>query len=135
MSIDRLPTLAEVNKADAEQLARWYRFLLPDNAEQETILEKISAQLKKAGGMTPALSRKIGYAAFRTSASPPRVPFPSAWPSQTWIVRNETPCSCHHLRKTRAVTLRFGDFECLGGQLVPELIAADVDGRSQPCTL
>ena len=43
MSIDKFPTLAEVNKADAEQLARWYRFLLPDNAEQEKILEKISA--------------------------------------------------------------------------------------------
>ena len=49
MSIDKFPTLA-----------RW-RFLLPDNAEQEKILEKISAQLKKAGGMTPGLSRKIGY--------------------------------------------------------------------------
>ena len=61
MSIDKFPTLAEVNKADAQQLARWYRFLLPDNAEQEKILERISAQLKKALGMTPALSRKIGY--------------------------------------------------------------------------
>jgi len=27
MSIDKFPTLDEVNKADAEQLARWYRFL------------------------------------------------------------------------------------------------------------
>jgi hypothetical protein len=61
MSIDKFPTLAEVNKADAEQLARWYRFLLAANAEQEKILEKISAALKAKGGMTPALSRKIGY--------------------------------------------------------------------------
>jgi len=50
-----------VEKADAEQLARWYRFLLPKDAAQERILEKISAALKAKGGMTPALSRKIGY--------------------------------------------------------------------------
>jgi hypothetical protein len=58
---DQFPTLAEVQKADAEQLARWYRFLLPEDAAQEKILEKISAALKEKGGMTPALSRKIGY--------------------------------------------------------------------------
>jgi hypothetical protein len=55
------PTLAEVDKADLETLARWYRFLLPESAEQEKIMEKISAAVKKAGGITPALSRKIGY--------------------------------------------------------------------------
>lgn len=55
------PTLAEVEKASLEDLARWYRFLLPEDAEQEKILEKISAALKAKGGMTPALSRKIGY--------------------------------------------------------------------------
>jgi len=58
---DKFPTSAEVEKADAEQLARWYRFLLPKDAAQERILEKISAALKAKGGMTPALSRKIGY--------------------------------------------------------------------------
>jgi hypothetical protein len=58
---DKFPTPAEVEKADTEQLARWYRFLLPQDAAQEKILEKISAALKQKGGMTPALSRKIGY--------------------------------------------------------------------------
>jgi hypothetical protein len=58
---ESFPTVAEVEKADAEQLARWYRFLLPADAEQEKVLQKISATLKGKGGMTPALSRKIGY--------------------------------------------------------------------------
>lgn len=55
------PTIAEVDKADVEQLARWYRFLLPADAEQEKVMKKISHDLKAKGGMTPALSRKIGY--------------------------------------------------------------------------
>jgi hypothetical protein len=55
------PTMAEVEKADTETLARWYRFLLPADAEQEKVLQKISAALKAKGGMTAALSRKIGY--------------------------------------------------------------------------
>ncbi len=59
--MSEFPTIAEVEKADAEQLARWYRFLLPADAAQEKIMEKISAALKAKGGMTPALSRKIGY--------------------------------------------------------------------------
>ena len=58
---EQFPTLADVQKADIEQLARWYRFLLPADAEQEKILQKISALIKERGGMTPALSRKIGY--------------------------------------------------------------------------
>jgi hypothetical protein len=58
---EQFPTIADVEKADAEQLARWYRFLLPANAEQERIMVKISAALKAKGGMSPALSRKIGY--------------------------------------------------------------------------
>lgn len=58
---EQFPTMEQVNKASLEELARWYRFLLPADAEQEKILETISAKIKKAGGMTPALSRKIGY--------------------------------------------------------------------------
>jgi hypothetical protein len=58
---EHFPTIAEVQKADVEQLARWYRFLLPKGAEQRKVMEKISAALKAKGGMTPALSRKIGY--------------------------------------------------------------------------
>jgi len=58
---DKFPTPADVEKADIEQLARWYRFLLPKDAAQEKVMEKISATVKAKGGITPALSRKIGY--------------------------------------------------------------------------
>jgi len=58
---EKFPTLAEVEKASLEDLARWYRFLLPADADQEKTLQAISAKIKKAGGITPALSRKIGY--------------------------------------------------------------------------
>ena len=58
---EQFPTMAEVEKASLEDLARWYRFLLPADADQEKILQAISVKIKKAGGMTPALSRKIGY--------------------------------------------------------------------------
>ncbi|HYY72408.1 MAG TPA: hypothetical protein VE778_02330 [Candidatus Bathyarchaeia archaeon] len=61
MSEEHFPTLAEVEKASLEELARWYRFLLPQDAGQQKIMEKISAALKAKGGMTPALSQKIGY--------------------------------------------------------------------------
>jgi hypothetical protein len=57
---EHFPTSAEVEKASREELARWYRFLLPANAEQEKVLQKISASIKAKGGMTSALSRKIG---------------------------------------------------------------------------
>ncbi len=59
--MSEFPTIAEVEKADAEQLARWYRFLLPADAAQEKSMQRISAALKAKGGMSPDLSRKIGY--------------------------------------------------------------------------
>ncbi len=47
---------------DVEQLARWYRFLpTGDTKEQQKIMDRIADRFKKAGGMTPALSRKIGH--------------------------------------------------------------------------
>lgn len=59
--MSQFPTTAEIEKADVEQLAKWYRFLLPQTAEQNKLMDRISERLKKAGGMTPALSKKIGY--------------------------------------------------------------------------
>lgn len=64
---DKFPTLLDIEKASAEQLARWVRLLLPENAEQQKILEKAYDQLKAKGGIGPdgginsALSQKIGY--------------------------------------------------------------------------
>jgi hypothetical protein len=42
-------------------LARWYRFLLPNDKEQQAILDKIADRFKKLGGMTPEISKRIGH--------------------------------------------------------------------------
>lgn len=56
------PTLEDVEKANHEQLARWYRFLPSgDTKEQRKIQERISVRFKALGGMTPAISKKIGF--------------------------------------------------------------------------
>lgn len=56
------PTLEDVEKANHEQLGRWYRFLPSgDSKEQQKIQERISARFKALGGMTQAISKKIGF--------------------------------------------------------------------------
>jgi len=56
------PSMEQVEKADREQLARWYRFLPSgDSREQQRVLDKIAERFKKLGGMTPTLERKIGF--------------------------------------------------------------------------
>src|SRR5256884_5781424 len=53
------PTMEQVEKANHEQLARWYRFLPSgDTKEQQKIMDKIAERFKRLGGMTPALDRK-----------------------------------------------------------------------------
>lgn len=56
------PTIEQIENADHEQLARWYRFLpCGDTADQKKITDRIAERFKKLGGMTPALDRRIGY--------------------------------------------------------------------------
>jgi hypothetical protein len=55
------PTMDQVEKANHEQLAWWYRFLLPSDKEQQAILDKIADRFKKLGGMTPEISKRIGH--------------------------------------------------------------------------
>jgi hypothetical protein len=56
------PNMDQVEKASHEQLARWYRFLPSGNTpEQEKIMNKIASRFKSLGGMTPEVSRKIGF--------------------------------------------------------------------------
>jgi hypothetical protein len=55
------PTLAQVEKANKEELARWYRFLLGTTDEERKTLHRISQRLHDLGGMTPELSNKIGH--------------------------------------------------------------------------
>jgi len=53
------PTMEQVEKADREQLARSYRFLPSgDTPEQRKIQHRLA---QKMGGMTPELSKKIGF--------------------------------------------------------------------------
>ena len=55
------PTLEEVEKADIEQLARWYRFLPSgQTVVDKKILKRIADRFDKLGGMTPELSKRIG---------------------------------------------------------------------------
>lgn len=56
------PTIEQVEKADREQLARWFRFLPSgDTEEQSKIQDRIGARFKELGGMTPELSKRIGF--------------------------------------------------------------------------
>jgi hypothetical protein len=55
------PTIQEVEKADKEQLARWYRFLPSgETAGGQKIMKRIAERFEKLGGMTAELSKKIG---------------------------------------------------------------------------
>ena len=55
------PTIEEVEKADKEQLARWYRFLPSgETLADQKIMKRIAERFKKLGGMTAELSKKIG---------------------------------------------------------------------------
>lgn len=70
------PTYEEVQQADHEQLARWYRFLPSpgsfavggDRDEFErgmrweaSVLDRIVARFTELGGWNPELSKKVGW--------------------------------------------------------------------------
>jgi hypothetical protein len=55
------PTIEEVERADKEHLARWYRFLPSgETAADQKIMKRIAERFEKLGGMTAELSKKIG---------------------------------------------------------------------------
>jgi len=55
------PTTQEVEEADKEQLARWYRFLPSgETAADQKIMKRIAERFEKLGGMTAELSKNIG---------------------------------------------------------------------------
>ena len=55
------PTMDQVEKASHEDLARWYRFLLPADKNQQAVLDRIAERFKQLGGMTPEISSRIGH--------------------------------------------------------------------------
>jgi hypothetical protein len=55
------PTVEEVEKADKEQLARWYRFLPSgETAANQKMMRRIAERFEKLGGMHVELHKKIG---------------------------------------------------------------------------
>jgi hypothetical protein len=55
------PAIEKVERADKEQLARWYRFLPSgETAADQKIMRRIAERFEKLGGMTAELSKKIG---------------------------------------------------------------------------
>jgi hypothetical protein len=60
-AVKGFPTTQEVEKADKEQLARWYRFLPSgETAADQKIMQRIGERFEKLGGTTAELSKKIG---------------------------------------------------------------------------
>jgi len=68
------PTPEEVEKADRVQLARWSRYLsspgssavgtpeFPERLDKETkVLDRILERFDEQGGMTPEISKEIGW--------------------------------------------------------------------------
>jgi hypothetical protein len=68
------PTMEQVEAADRVQLAGWMRFLPSPGASvkrmkdfdealvrEKVILDKIAERFKEMGGMTPEISKQIGW--------------------------------------------------------------------------
>jgi hypothetical protein len=55
--------MEEVEKADREQLCRWYRFLPSPGwwPIRIDVLKRIIERHKEMGGFTPEISKKIGW--------------------------------------------------------------------------
>ncbi len=68
------PTMGQVEKANHEQLAKWYRFLPSgDSKEQQKIMGRITERFKQLGGMTDAVSDKIGYGGSDSAGYNPKI--------------------------------------------------------------
>jgi hypothetical protein len=54
--------MEQVENADREQLAKWYRFLPSgDTPERRKTQHRLAERSQKMGGMTRELSKKIGF--------------------------------------------------------------------------
>ena len=62
MAMMRFPTMDEVEAADHEQLCRWYRFLPAGvTPEEPPIMNRLVERFHEFGGMTPAISKALGW--------------------------------------------------------------------------
>jgi hypothetical protein len=58
----KYPTIEQVEKADVVEIARWHRFLSsPTNDSETIILNKVCNRIRELGGVTPEVSKKIGW--------------------------------------------------------------------------
>ena len=58
----KYPTLLEVQSADRKQICKWYRFLgLTTDKEKQVIMTQIINQFNIMGGMTPEISKELGW--------------------------------------------------------------------------
>lgn len=56
------PSLADVERASADTIRRWYRFLpLAQDQEELEITNAVVERFITLGGMTPQASKKIGW--------------------------------------------------------------------------
>jgi hypothetical protein len=56
------PTLEEVNAADRLAICRWWRFLPgPKSIDELTTIERIHKRLIELGGMSPEISKLLGW--------------------------------------------------------------------------
>ena len=56
------PTVSEVAAASHLEVCRWWRFLRsPENDDQVAVMNAIAERFKAGGGMTPAISKRLGW--------------------------------------------------------------------------
>ena len=61
-TIKYYPNVSAVVDADREQLGWWVRFLRsPETDDEHKILDQILTRFKDKGGMTPEISKRIGW--------------------------------------------------------------------------
>jgi len=54
--------MEEVEKADREQICKWWRILpSPKTDEEVKVMNRISERLDEEGGFTPEISKRIGW--------------------------------------------------------------------------
>ena len=57
-----MPTIEEIEKADREQICRWWRFLgSPMTDEEVIVMNRIAERFDEVGGFTPEISKRIGW--------------------------------------------------------------------------
>ncbi len=58
----RTPTIKEIDEASRIQICRWHRFLpLANNEEELKITNHVYKRFIELGGMTPSISKAIGW--------------------------------------------------------------------------